>query len=114
VVFAGGPVQRDGVLGLGRSGDGAAARQVLPGIGVVDLDADPALLAAEVSGVRLFAGYAGWFPGQLDDELAAGGWFVCDATPNDVFTSTPGTLWRSVLRRQGGILATVPEDPSQN
>jgi putative transcriptional regulator len=115
VVFAGGPVQRDGVLGLGRCPEtSTVSRPVFPGIGVVDLDADPDLLEAEVIEVRLFAGYAGWSPGQLDDELEAGGWFVVPASPEDVFTPAPEGLWADVLRRQGGVFTTIPADPSQN
>jgi putative transcriptional regulator len=115
VVFEGGPVQRDGVLGLAAC-DGASTlvRQLVPGLGVLDLDADPELLLEEVAQVRLFAGYAGWSPGQLDAELEAGGWFLVEALHDDVFTAEPEQLWSAVLRRQGGVFVTIPEDPSQN
>jgi putative transcriptional regulator len=70
-----------------------------------------------VQNLRVFAGYAGWSEGQLDGELDAGGWFVVDAAPDDVFTSEPDRLWGSVLRRQGGRLAmfaSAPPHPSLN
>ena len=54
---------------------------------------------------------------QLDDELARNDWYVVDASPDDMFTSAPGALWRDVLRRQRGDLAMVanfPLDPSVN
>lgn len=115
VVFEGGPVQRDGFLGLAACDEPSSlVRQVAPGLGVLDLDADPALLLEEVAQVRLFAGYAGWTNAQLIWELDDGGWFLVEALPDDVFTSEPGELWRRVLRRQGGVFVTVPEHPAQN
>jgi putative transcriptional regulator len=120
VVFAGGPVDSTAAICLGSTRPGAvngAVQPVTPTLGVVDLDGDPALLAADVAYVRVYAGYAGWGGGQLDSEVEAGGWFVVDCLPSDPFTASPLTLWRAVLRRQGGRLAlasTYPGDPSHN
>lgn len=117
VVFSGGPVQPDGVLGLGRlqeSNPGHLAEAVLPGVEVVDLTLDPVLAGTDYRGVRLFSGYAAWGPGQLEAELAEGAWFVVDAEPTDVVTADPDGLWRVVLARQGGVFVTVPQDPSLN
>ena len=84
----------------------------------VDLDAQPALVAAEgVSGVRVFAGYAGWAAGQLEGEIATKQWWVVDATIDDLFTDDPDGLWARVLKRQGGELAWYahyPSDPTLN
>ena len=80
----------------------------------------PDALLGEVAGVdvvRLFTGYSGWGPRQLDAELAAGAWHVIDAMPDDVFCVDPEGLWRSVMRRQGGRLASqglYPDDVSVN
>jgi putative transcriptional regulator len=120
-VFIGGPVEQGAVLGLGRvltdePSDGLMP--VHPGIGVLDLEADPVRLVGDVSGVRLFTGYAGWGPGQLDGELAMGGWFVVDADPDDVLTEDPDHLWQAVLGRQSdpdlALLARFPDDLSAN
>jgi putative transcriptional regulator len=84
---------------------------------LVDLDAPPEILAAELSAMRIFAGYAGWGPGQVEDEIAEGAWYVVDAEPADAFSESPDDLWQRVLRRQTGELAfvaTFPEDPSMN
>lgn len=119
-MFAGGPVQPDGVIGLGRVGpertDEAvdSLNPIIPGLGVVDLDQDPDVLAGELDELRLFAGHAGWTPGQLDSELEQGGWFVVDAKPGDVFSAEPEELWTRVLRRQGGLFTTATVDPSSN
>ena len=67
--------------------------------------------------MRLFAGYAGWTRGQLEDEIEEGAWFVVDATEGDVLNDEPGSLWQRVLRRQRGRLAmfaAFPEDPTTN
>ena len=115
VMFVGGPVQPEAVVGLVRAGgDSEAVSEVVPGIGIVDLRADPLSLIGEVSGLRLFAGYAGWGEGQLEDEIAQGGWFVVDAQPDDVLGDDPEALWVKVLTRQGGLFKTVSEDPSLN
>jgi putative transcriptional regulator len=125
VVFQGGPVGLDSALGLAELGgsytDGDEEplgwRQVHDSIGLVDLDAPPEVLAAEVRSLRIFAGYAGWGAGQLDAELAQGAWYVVDSVPYDAFTLQPEGLWRAVLRRQRSELAfvaTAPHDPTMN
>lgn len=100
VVFDGGPVGTDGVIGLGRDG-------------AVDLHLDPDDLPDAPSEVRLFAGQAGWAPGQLEDEIGERAWWVVDALPFDHITRRPDTLWEDVLRRQRGTVAwfaNFPED----
>jgi putative transcriptional regulator len=75
------------------------------------------VLEAATRRKRVFAGYAGWGAGQLDAELAADGWIVESAQPDDVFPSPEEDLWADVLRRKGGpyaLLATMPLDPSSN
>jgi putative transcriptional regulator len=65
--------------------------------------------------VRVYAGYAGWGPGQLDGELAEGAWIVQEAEPEDPFR--PGDPWSEALERKGGryrLMATMPADPSLN
>ena len=107
--FAGGPVQVEAFIALGRSADGR--------IEPVELDRDPLLLEPEPRGVRIFHGYAGWGAQQLDGELEAGVWIVASATVDDVFTDRPDELWATVLARQPGRLAWmagVPADVSVN
>ncbi len=126
VVFQGGPVSLDSALGLavvpGESrGDGQSGplgwRRVHGAIGLVDLEAPPELLAAELGSLRIFAGYAGWRPGQLEEEVGEGAWYVVESEPGDVSSPDPERLWRSVLRRQRSelaMVATYPDDPSLN
>jgi putative transcriptional regulator len=121
VVFNGGPVQRDGALGLGRlsgaTDAGNGLRAVSGGLALVDLDAEPAEVALGAQSLRVFAGHAGWGVGQLEAEIAAGGWFVVAGGLDDVFSPQPGTLWRTVLRRQPAplsLLSTFPVDVGLN
>ena len=119
-LFQGGPVARDTALALADlPGTDAppGVRALSPRLGVVDLDAPPALVVDAVRAMRVFIGYAGWGPGQLDDEIEVGGWFVVDHEPGDAFSADPRGLWRRVLRRQPGdlaLLSTAPDDPSLN
>lgn len=65
--------------------------------------------------VRMFAGYAGWNPGQLDKEMARKDWLIHPATLDLVFHPKPDTLWQSILMKKGMVLlAHAPEDLSWN
>jgi putative transcriptional regulator len=121
-VFHGGPVEPDALiaLALAREPVTEATDELSPVAGRVasaDLTTDPAFVQGVVAAVRIFRGYAGWGPGQLEGEIEAGAWLVLDAEPDDVFATDPDELWRSVLRRQGGRLAWLadaPDDLSAN
>jgi len=92
-------------------------RRILGALGLVDIDTPPEIVADGVAGLRIFAGYAGWGKGQLEDEIDLGAWYVVDAEARDAFSDSPDELWRQVLRRQRGDLAflsTYPEDTSLN
>ena len=117
-VFVGGPVQTQAVMVLAEFDDPAqAAAVVLADVGFLPADADMAELSGRTRRARVFAGHAGWGPGQLDAELEEGSWIVEDALPDEVFTEEPDDLWGAVLERKGGayaLLARMPEDPSLN
>ena len=122
VLFEGGPVQPESAICLARTRPDVTRQisgfhQVAGSVGTVDLSGDPDRLRGSLEGIRVFAGYSGWSPGQLEDEIAAGSWFVFDALPGDAFAPRPDDLWPMVLRRQGDILAAVahfPPDVSLN
>jgi putative transcriptional regulator len=120
VLFDGGPVATGSAIALGTTSHGARRSgwmPLSPPLVSVDLDHDPSELAASVRQLRVFAGYAGWSPGQLEAEIAEGAWWVTDLLPSDVFDPQPGDLWRRVLRRQPWPLcavATYPPDPALN
>ncbi|MHB1139099.1 MAG: YqgE/AlgH family protein [Microthrixaceae bacterium] len=121
VFFLGGPVSVGGLLALGRRRLGAPELEHVVAIDGPLVIVDPeALVNGEVDGldsVRLYTGYSGWSAGQLDAELASGAWHVVSALPDDVLCADPDVLWRSVMRRQGGRLASqslYPDDLSVN
>jgi putative transcriptional regulator len=115
VAFVGGPVQQhDAVIGLARVGrveESDAWQPLIGRVGTIDLGRSPSDVRGDLEAVRVFAGYSGWAPGQLDDELTRDGWFVVDASPDDLLTPDPSSLWRVVLRRQGGDLAVSANYP---
>ena len=120
VVFSGGPVAPDAVIGLARSGTGAdpdAFVPVLGDLGTVDLTVDPFDIAGTIDRVRIFAGYSGWSAGQLESEIEGHAWFVVDRADDDPFCDDPAGLWRAVLRRQAAPIAMFahhPEDTGVN
>ncbi len=102
LVHAGGPVQPTSVLALAHGTDGPEL------IG-------PEQVGEDVGPLRVFAGYAGWAPGQLDGEIEEEAWITLPAEPDDPFRETD--LWAEVLQRKGGgyvVMATMPVDPSLN
>jgi putative transcriptional regulator len=122
VFHVGGPCETDTALCLARApgvtpGDGQL-RRVSGDVCLVDLDGDPADLTGRLEGLRVFAGYAGWSPGQLAWEIAEGAWACVPGQPDDVLTQAAGPeLWRRVMGRQTGrlaVLSTAPADPSVN
>jgi putative transcriptional regulator len=67
--------------------------------------------------MKVFAGYAGWSPGQLDDEMKRDTWMIHPATLDLVFHPTPEELWKLILSEKGWkyrLLADGPEDLSWN
>ncbi|MDX6729101.1 MAG: putative transcriptional regulator [Baekduia sp.] len=118
VVFVGGPVQPASIVVLAEFEDPAeAAFLVVGGIGLVSDRTGLERLDTVTARRRIFAGYAGWGPGQLESELEREDWIIEPALPEDVFSEAPVELWAQVLDRKGGqfrLLARMPADPSVN
>ncbi len=121
-IFLGGPVGEDSLIALAETERGSTRSDEAWGeltgtLGTVDLSVAPHDVAGSLQRVRIFRGYAGWSPGQLEAELQVGAWMVFDVESDDLFTSDPSGLWRHVVRRQGGRLAWIadaPDDISAN
>jgi putative transcriptional regulator len=126
-LYVGGPVHQRAALCVGalpaRMDAGVDAGRtegmiiVRGSLALVDLDADPVVMAPRLRGLRVFAGYSGWGQGQLAGEVSRGDWLVVPALPDDVLAPPGIDLWGRILRRQGmplALLATYPEDPTQN
>jgi putative transcriptional regulator len=116
-LFIGGPVQPQAAVVVADFEHPDRAQIVaFDSIGFLPDETD----ADELGGLRrarVFAGYAGWGPGQLEEELEQGSWVLEAANADDVFTADPEELWSRVLRRKGprfALLASMPLDPSLN
>ena len=118
-VFVGGPVVPDGVIVLAEWEDPELAVVLVePDLGFVPGDvSDSEAVAAAVRRARVYAGHAGWGPGQLEAELEEEAWIVEAPLRDELFTADPDGLWAAVLRRKGrefALLSTMPPDPSLN
>jgi putative transcriptional regulator len=115
-IYVGGPVQTDVIVALVELE--VPDYEVPPIVGNVGyLPGEGETDDLEIARVRVFAGYSGWGPGQLEEEMAEPSWIVVRAEPDDVFAADPDELWRTVLHRKGGkyaLIATMPFDPSLN
>ncbi len=67
--------------------------------------------------IRIFAGYAGWSAGQLDDEMAGESWLSHPASKEIIFETPAEAMWASIMKQKSWeqrVLADSPEDPSWN
>lgn len=116
-LFLGGPVQPDAAVVLAEFDHPDRADLLVFGTigfltGTVEADE-----AAPIRRARVFAGYAGWGPGQLEAEMETSSWIPEAAVPDDVFSPDPEGLWSRVVRRKGpefAMMALMPVDPSSN
>ena len=117
-IHVGGPVQPLAVTILAEFDVPDAASMLVFGrIGFLKVDEEMAPLEEATSRARVFAGYAGWGPGQLEEEMEREDWIVAEPDPDDIFAPDPEALWAEVLERKGGryaLLARMPLDPSVN
>jgi putative transcriptional regulator len=97
VLFAGGPVQPNGLVLLFRMDqEPADTRKVLQGVymgGNIDTLARILSQPKPSEAFRAYAGYAGWAPGQLEFEMAMGSWGLVPADAASIFDKDPARLW---------------------
>jgi putative transcriptional regulator len=117
-VYIGGPVQPTAIVVVAdfeRPDD--ASVPIFSTVGFVAAGSEPSAVEATSTRARVFAGFAGWAPGQLEGEIERDDWFLEPALVADVFTPEPEDLWSEVLDRKGGeyaLVARMPLDPSLN
>jgi putative transcriptional regulator len=110
-MFFGGPVMLDQIVFLWRGAGPAGEGE--PVFGGVRFSASRTLLDSlaseptDASRLRIYAGYAGWAPGQLDFELRQGGWHVVAASEAAVFADDPGSVWKNLLPMAEPITAAL-------
>ena len=114
-VFSGGPVQQ-GLLSVIAEFETTdlSPRVIFGTVGFLDLEVTS---RPGIKRARVFAGYSGWGPGQLDGEIDEGSWVVTAPTADLVFEVPPDNVWQEALKRMGGeyaLMATMPYDPGMN
>ena len=102
IIYAGGPVGRSHMIVLIRSNTLslentlAVTEEISASSGLENL----ALLAQEAAAqFRVHAGYAGWSPGQLDNEVARGDWYILPGDAETLFGTDPAALWPALMQR---------------
>lgn len=117
ILFQGGPVQPEQPVLLAEFARPELADLLVFGsVGFLVGDVSPDVLPG-IRRARVFAGYSGWGPGQLEAEMEEGSWILDPAGEDDVFTRAPDTLWNRILERKGPPyrqMARIPFDPSMN
>lgn len=113
-VYVGGPVQNDRGFVLHTS-DYEKTRNTLSQELPIALtqSADVLVDAAHGRGpekMRLFLGYAGWGPGQIEGELQDNAWLVCDANIAEIFTSRNDDLYEKCVAAMGIDLALLSNE----
>lgn len=113
-VWLGGPVELEsGCILLGDMPDEGEALRICDGLFLSGSRALlQRLLEAPPSGrVRLLMGYAGWGPGQLEEELRQSAWLISDVDLDLVFDTAPSDMWETAIRRLGADPATLQMSP---
>ena len=100
-LFWGGPVQMDSLRALTHTDEPPeGAEKIIDSVYLVAFEDALELDSADPATLRLYIGYAGWAPGQLDHELARGSWLVVPGTDEHVFDAEPATLWKRLVPAQ--------------
>jgi len=118
-LFLGGPVQPQALSYL-HSEDFLPDANVLPNLNLdhsLDALIDLGESFSPTQKLKVFAGYAGWSPGQLDDEMKRDTWVTHPASLELVFCEKPDVLWSAILKQKGWkfrLISDQPEDLSSN
>jgi putative transcriptional regulator len=117
-IYIGGPVQPSAVIVLASfERPELAGLLVKDDVGFLSADEDFETSRDATRRMRVFAGHAGWGPGQLDEELEREDWIVEPPLDTELFAPDAEELWAEVLTRKGGtfaLVARMPLDPSVN
>jgi putative transcriptional regulator len=111
-VYVGGPVAINQILMLIRAAK--QPEESLPVLEDIFVSANSKLLERMVEGAgkgerfRVYAGYAGWAPGQLDGEVVRGDWYVMPADSETVFEQTPAEIWPELIQRVSAQWVRLP------
>jgi putative transcriptional regulator len=120
-VHQGGPVQLDTLHMLHRMPQAFGGNEIFPGVywgGSYDALQEIIMNNAyQPMDLRLFVGYAGWSPGQLEKELGEGAWLVTDLSQDILFETDADKIWKEAINslgKQYSYLANMPLNPQFN
>ncbi len=111
-VYIGGPVAINQMLMLIRAGK--QPEESLPVLTDIFVSGSSKVLERMVEGAgkgekfRVYAGYAGWAPGQLDGEVIRGDWYVVPADSETVFDRAPEEIWPELIQRVSAQWVRLP------
>ncbi len=102
-IFFGGPVSRNQILLLVQTDvDPGESEQVFKNVYV---SPNPKIIEQMIKNedkgnrFRVYAGYAGWAPGQLDQEVQLGYWHILPASSDVIFNKAPAEIWPDLIQR---------------
>jgi putative transcriptional regulator len=112
-LYFGGPVSREAIVAVFRSAQAPTgpAQRVLRNIYLsYHKETLTSLIADTGAKYRLYAGFSGWAPRQLESELQRDGWYVLPADEAMIFREDTGTLWEELIQRARGPRAQLSAD----
>jgi len=96
-LFDGGPVSQQGAVCLAETwaddDEPPGWRRVFGRVGLLNLDTPVEIADGAYRNLRIFAGYAGWDAGQLEQELKANAWLTAEASERVVFDTPLEERW---------------------
>lgn len=116
-LYIGGPVAAWGIIMLMQSARALASAEHV--FGNVYTSSDPELLSQLIGSgafeteVRLYAGHAGWVPGQLNAEIKRGSWFIVPAKTKFVFSAQPHRIWQQLINVSDRLIVDATGGPYQ-
>ena len=116
-IYLGGPEMVTSIFAMLKSSDSSQGGNltVLPGVQVVaESKSIDEIIERTPNAARYYAGFVAWQPGELQEELDRGFWFVQQAQPELMFRQEVGTMWQELLARSSRVRARapIPDDAS--
>jgi putative transcriptional regulator len=117
-IFVGGPVELGTVFALARAkSKPEGASTVLGDIYFISTKTGLEKALGEVSnssGLRIYVGYCGWAPNQLEHEVLRGSWYIFNRSEDVAFDAVPATLWSRLISKTERQFVRLNPTPPQH
>lgn len=101
-VYIGGPEMNEALFAMLRRDPGGQALQLFDGLFVTGrADAINQIIEKTPNEARYFAGFVGWMPGELENEIARGLWYVTKPDSGVVLSRDTSGMWLELVKRLG-------------